>query len=220
MAVTLLCIWPEGCDRPARPRTAKTGTAPLYCYLEGHTPLKARRLKDDIENPRPPVSERPTRSPYKNGVKVHASGGAAFSTESDRLAMLLTGEMSVEDLDDDELARGYPKNRNGTFAGRPPKVIPLVIHQRMQREFYKRMEEKMKTALPDALQMLSDIATAPGREDRDRLKAIDMILNRIMGKPLEKLEVSSGDKPFEMTVGKMRRAKPTEPEEAEGGEVP
>jgi hypothetical protein len=192
----------------------------LYCFLDGHTPLNARRLKDDIEKPREKRKPFEVRTPSVGGVKYHPSGGAAFATDSERIADLLSGVLSVEDMDDEELARGYPKNRNGTFAGRPPKVIPHAVHQRIQREFYKRMEEKMKVALPDALQALADIATQPNREDRDKLKAIDMILNRIMGKPLEKIEISSGEKPFEVTTGRMRRSKPQapaspEPEEAD-----
>lgn len=218
MTLQALCIWPEGCSRPARARAAKTGTAPLYCYLEGHTPLKARRLKDEIEKPKQPHSERAPRTPSIGGVKYHPSGNTEFMTQSDRVADLLSGILDVEDLDDEELARGYPRNRNGTFSGRPPKVIPMVVHQRIQREFYKRIEEKMRTALPDAVEMLAKVAVNPLTEDRDKLKAIDMLLNRLMGKPPERVEISSGEKPFEMTMGRMRRTKPAqsaEPEEAE-----
>lgn len=219
MTLQALCIWPEGCDRPARPRKTATGPAPAYCFLEGHTPLKARRLKDAIEKPKQPRSERAPRTPSISGVKYHPSGNTEFSTQSDRVADLLSGKLDVEDLDDEELARGYPRNRNGGFSGRPPKVIPLVIHQRIQREFYARIEEKMRTALPDAVEMLAKVAVNPLTEDRDKLKAIDMLLNRLMGKPPERVEISSGEKPFEMTMGRMRRTRPqpTEPEEAESG---
>lgn len=215
-----LCIWPEGCSRPARPRKAATGTAPEYCYLEGHTPLKARRFKDELEKPKPkPTGER---TPSIGGVKYHPSGNFEFSTQSDRVADLVSGVLSVEDMDDEELARGYPKNRNGTFAGRPPKVIPYVVHQQIQREFYKRMQETMKKSMPAALEQLAKIATDIHREDRDKLKAIDMILNRVMGKPIERVEISSGEKPFEVTMGRMRRSKPQpptpEPEEADSAE--
>lgn len=215
------CTWPEGCERPVR-KPKGPGPATKYCYLDGHTPLKAKRFLDNLENPKPKRKPFEVRTPSIGGGKYHPSGGAAFSTQSERLADLLSGVLDVEDMDDEELARGYPRDRNGNFGGRPPKVIPLTVHQRIQREFYKRMEDKLKTALPDALEALAGIATSTQHEDRDKLKAIDMILNRIMGKPIERVQVSSGEKPFEMTMGKMRRAKPAEPpepEEADSGEA-
>lgn len=212
-----MCQWPAGCDRPARPRTAKVGPHPIYCFKLGHTTLNANRLRRSQDSP-PPTDMAPGTGRRSPGIREFASGGASIHTDSPRMVALLKGEINVEDLDDEELARGYPRDRNGNFGGRPPRMIPLVLHRQIQKVFFARLEEQMRKALPDAIAMLATIATNPLSEDRDKLKAIDMVMNRIMGKPPEKIEISGGDKPFEMTVGKMRRGKaaePPEPKEAE-----
>lgn len=214
-----VCEWPDGCDRPAKPKAdpSSPGPAPKYCFKLGHTTVNATRLRRAQDTP-PPNDLKPGTAVRTAGVREFASGGANIHTDSPRMVALLKGEMAVEDLDDEELARGYPRDRNGNFTGRPPRMIPLVLHRQIQKVFFQRLEEQMRKALPDAVAMLATIATNPLSEDRDKLKAIDMVLTRIMGKPPEKIELSTGEKPFEMTVGKMRRAKPQappEPKEAE-----
>lgn len=214
------CQWPEGCDRPAKPRASTGGPPTLYCWQDGHTSLKANRWRRSNEGTAPEQANdlAPGTSRRVGGVKEFASGGIEVQSDSPRLAALLKGEMSVEDLDDEELARGYPRDRNGRFSGRPPKVVPLTMYRHMQKEFFKRIEDKMRTALPDAVDMLAALATSPMAEDKDKLKAIDMLLTRVMGKPPEKVEITTGDKPFEITMGKMRRKpKHQEPQEAEDG---
>lgn len=210
-----MCQWPDGCDRPAKPRTSTVGPFPIYCFKLGHTTVNANRLRRAQDSPPPSDLPAGTARRTSPGVREFASGGATIHTDSPRMVALLKGELNVEDLDDEELARGYPRDRNGNFTGRPPRMIPLVLHRQIQKVFFARIEEAMRKALPDAVAMLATIATNPLSEDRDKLKAIDMVLTRIMGKPPEKVIVSSGERPFEMTVGKMRRAKPTTPEPKE-----
>lgn len=214
------CEWPDGCDRPAKPKAdpSSPGPSPKYCFKLGHTTVNATRLRRQQEGEDRSHGLAPGTHKNEDGLRKYASGGAGFTTDSPRLVQLISGELNVEDLDDEELARGYPKDRNGRFTGRPPRMIPLILHKQIQRVFFARIEEAMRKALPDAVAMLATVATNPTSEDRDRLKAIDMLLTRIMGKPPEKIQISTGEKPFEMTVGKMRRAKPAappEPEEAE-----
>lgn len=215
-----MCQWPEGCDLPARPKAdpSTPGKHPIYCFQFGHTPVNAKRLRNKLEGEDRSHGLPPGRAKRVNGIMVHASGAGEFRTDSPRLVALITGELDVNDLDDEELARGYPKDKNGRFTGRPPRMIPMALHQRIQKEFFARIEEKMRDALPDAVAMLAQLATSPAAEDKDKLKAIDMLMNRVMGKPPERVEISSGDKPFEMTMGRMRRAPAKEPEEADSGE--
>lgn len=179
----------------------------MYCEVDGHNGLNASRLRRKLEieaNGGPAI-------PYgtyerKNGVKVNSSGGAKFETNSPRLVALMTGELDVSELDDEELARGYPKGRKGDFAGRPPKMIPLILHKQIQKEFTERVESQMRVAIPLAIEKLAAIAVEPGRDDKDSLKAIDMLMNRIFGKPQERVQVTSGEQPFEVALGKMRRS--------------
>lgn len=212
-----MCAWPEGCDRPAKPKAdpSTPGPSPMYCFKLGHTKVNATRLRRQQEGEDRSHGLAPGTAKNEDGLRKFANGGAGFTTDSPRLVQLMSGELNVEDLDDEELARGYPRDRNGNFGGRPPRMIPLILHRQIQKVFFARLEEQMRKALPDAVAMLATIATNPMSEDRDKLKAIDMVLTRIMGKPPEKVILSTGEKPFEMTVGKMRRAKPPEPKEAE-----
>lgn len=113
--------------------------------------------------------------------------------QSPRLAKLISGEMSVEDLDDDELARGYPKDKGGKFRGRPPSMIPKELHDRMVRELLRRGQAMFQQEFQDAIETLANIATSPTAKESDRIKAATYIIERVAGKIPEKLELHAAD---------------------------
>lgn len=110
-----------------------------------------------------------------------------------RTAALLAGELDVEDLDEEELARGYCKDKNGRFTGRPPKVVPRELHDRMRRELLKRGEEVFAQSFVDSIRALADIACSPSVKDADRIRAAQYVVERIAGKVPEKVELSAAD---------------------------
>lgn len=110
-----------------------------------------------------------------------------------RYAQFLSGEITVEDLDDDELSQGRLKSIDGTFRGRPPVVVPAEMVQAMRREWLKRANNTLAEALHGAaLSTIVDLAKN-SEDDGVRLRAADLIVQRTMGKVPDKIEIAAED---------------------------
>lgn len=111
-----------------------------------------------------------------------------------RYALLFNGVISVEDLDDEELARGQLKASDGTFRGRPPRVIPSELMQAMRREWLGRAEAKLREALMEVgLGGMIEIAKDKTIDPSVRLRAQNIIVERTMGKVPDKIELRAED---------------------------
>ena len=122
-----------------------------------------------------------------------------------RYAELLNGIITVEDLDDEELSRGQLKALDGTFRGRPPKVIPNELAQAMRREWLSRAEARLREALYDGgigvyVELAKDLTIDPAV----RLRAADKIVERTMGKVPDKIELGVED-PVEALFNRILR---------------
>ena len=99
----------------------------------------------------------------------------------------------VEDWDEEELARGRPRNAAGTFAGRPPKYIPREIHEQVLDRFKllirQRMNYQTLTALSTVQMVMdSDEVDAKGKPivpASTKLDAAKFLIEHIMGKPTQ-----------------------------------
>jgi len=116
---------------------------------------------------------------------------------------LLDGTLSVEDLDDEELARGYPRAEDGTFRGRPA-VIPTAVHQRVQRELFARAGEALKQNLVKAAETMASIAADADQDPKVRMDAAKWVIERIMGKSPE-VTVQVEEKAYQKLLDKMDR---------------
>ena len=126
------------------------------------------------------------RGPYADGsVDVRVSG---------RYAQLMTGDLTVEDLDTEELARGQLKDKNGRFTGRPPKFLPRQILDAMRSEHHKRVNAVLEESLSDVVKVMRGVALDKKAEPAIRLKAAIYIYERFMGKVPDKIEVDKGAK--------------------------
>jgi len=110
-----------------------------------------------------------------------------------RYARFLAGDITVEDLDDEELARGRLRSSDGTFRGRPPTMLPTELVQAMKREWLGRAQEKLQTALlGSGIGTLVELAKE-SPDDSVRLRAAQAIIERTMGKVPDKIEVAAED---------------------------
>lgn len=103
---------------------------------------------------------------------------------SPRLDKLLSGELSVEDLHDDEIRRMQLHDKNGSFSGNPPIWIPRDFALALQSEHRRRFAKEMAEMIPEALDAIKELVTSkrlqPG--DATRLKAAQEIIERNFGK--------------------------------------
>ena len=98
-----------------------------------------------------------------------------------RVQALLDGDIAVEDLDEEELARGYPRAADGSFRC-PPNVVPRTLHDRMVRELFARAGRQLKSNLVDAVKNMTEIANDKELDPKVRLAASQWIIERVMGK--------------------------------------
>lgn len=112
--------------------------------------------------------------------------------------ILETGDLS--DWDDEELIRGQRKDRNGRWTGRPPKMVPKLLHDELVRRTLERAQELMRSNLEAAVTVLTELALNPEVQPKDRLKAIEIVMDRVMGKAPERIELSATVKPWEQAL--------------------
>ena len=178
---------------------ARRGTVPATCYRCGAgTRAQAKHEIDDDGN---------QRTTKRGLISIPP-----------RVQALLEGTLSVEELDDEELARGYPRAEDGSFRGRPA-VIPTIVHQRIQRELFARAGERLRANLLDATESMTKIAVDPEVDPNVRIRAAQWVVERIMGKTPD-VAVSMDEKRYERLLDRMDRgAIPIEEDESDGREA-
>lgn len=111
-----------------------------------------------------------------------------------RYARLLAGEIKIEELDDEELARGQLRNAAGNFSGRPPAMIPTELVQAMRREWLSRAENKLREALMSkGIGTLVELAGSDRIDPAVRLRAANALIERVMGKVPDKIQLAAED---------------------------
>jgi hypothetical protein len=96
--------------------------------------------------------------------------------------------LDLEEWDNEELIRGYKRNRNGRF-GKAPAYIPREIQQEAFRRLIGRGERKMKVAYLEAVEALIKLAHDADSE-KVKLDAIKTLMERVVGKVPDVVRVS------------------------------
>lgn len=129
----------------------------------------------------------------------------AFVRVGTSTTKILSGEDDLSDWDDEELRRGRrrvnkPGSRfHGKFQGKDPVVVAKALHDELVRRTMDQAAKKLQENLLAAVEVLVEIVTDPEVEAKDRLRAVAMITDRVMGKSPDKVEIS-GDKPWEIAL--------------------
>lgn len=133
------------------------------------------------------------RGPVK-GSKVQPGQKYLQIGVPDRYTGFITGELSVEDLDDEEVMRGQLRSRNGDFVGRKPNAIPREFMVAIQIEQQKRFQDGLNPLVLDALNTLQYVMqpgyrAQPG--DAAKVKAATYIIDRFAGKTPENVQLKA-----------------------------
>jgi len=104
----------------------------------------------------------------------------------DRVAALLDGTLDVSELDEEELARGYPRAADGSVRN-PAQVIPRQVFNRLQRELFERANRELKSGLVDVAKMMVSFANNTELDPKVRVDCGKWVTERIMGKPEQSL---------------------------------
>jgi hypothetical protein len=113
---------------------------------------------------------------------------------------ILSGEEDLTLWSEEELIRGQKKGKNGRWTGRKPKVVPTAVHHELTRRRMGQAYELMREDLVAAVQVLGDIVKDTEASNRDRLRAAELIMDRVLGKATERVEVKLAPEPWEQLV--------------------
>lgn len=87
----------------------------------------------------------------------------------------------VENLDEEELARGQLKDKNGRFQGRPPQLIPREFLLACQREMKRRFDELFQSdVIPIAKEYLK-MAQSKDLKPETKAKMLQYAMERVFG---------------------------------------
>lgn len=97
-------------------------------------------------------------------------------------AAILAGDEDLTQWTDEELTRGQRRDRNGNWGGRPPVMVPSVVHQELTSRRMAEARELLKENTLAAVNVLIEVATDKDAPASDRVKAAGMILDRTLGR--------------------------------------
>jgi len=147
------------------------------------------------------------RSGYcqSHGGKLHPLDMPAPVTRDpstmNRSELLKYGYITVDDLDDEELIRGQCRNRNGWFStSNKNSQISKPVYDKMVSRLFDRAQEKMRENLLQAIDVLAEISQGDAFEASDRANASKFLIERVLGKTTEKIDLTVGAKPFEQIL--------------------
>ena len=138
--------------------------------------------------------------PDTGATRTRARGLVAIPP---RIQMLLDGTLDISELDEEELARGYPRASDGSFRS-PPVVIPRAIHSRMMRELFERATRQLRENLSDAAATMTSIMNNPENDAKVRMDAAKWLVERVMGKTPE-VNVTIDEKRYENLFTRLER---------------
>jgi hypothetical protein len=130
----------------------------------------------------PRTSKKPPIVEYrKNLVRV-----------GDRALAFARGEITIDDLDDEEIARGQFRNKRGDFAGRPANLIPKEFATEAMRLHQERIYRDLSEMVLQALKTLDRAMKGRGSQGAAaaaEVKAAELILQYNIGKVPDKVEI-------------------------------
>lgn len=144
------------------------------------------------------MAAQPYLAPPKKPLHRHASGRGIVRVSANA-ADALDNPESIKEWDDEELRRGRRRDKNGRFTGRDPNMIPTNVLREIVRREIKRAEKTIAENLQKGVEALTAIAISPRAEDRDKLAAIKIMMDRCMGKVPDKIE-TTGTTPLFVTI--------------------
>ena len=100
--------------------------------------------------------------------------------EISRYKQYLAGQITVEDLDDEELANCGFRGKNGTIY--KPRNVPRDLVNAFTRAIYDRAQKELRANTVKAAQTMAEIMMNPTVEPDVRLKAANIIIERNLGK--------------------------------------
>lgn len=138
-------------------------------------------------------------------------------------ASVLRGEDDVSTWDDLELAMGRRRDKNGHFTGKPPRLIPSACYAELKHRQVFDAESALGKRVASAAEYLADVAEGVEEPNAGRMRACEILLDRVVGKPTEritaKVDMSIENSPWAVALRNSIRGTRAEVIEATSTEV-
>jgi len=118
-----------------------------------------------------------------------------------RYQQFLAGQITVDDLDDEELANAAFRANNGRLYR--PKNIPADVVKKFHAAIYKRAEDGLRSGVAKAAGTLVEIVENRAVEPADRIKAAQILLDRGLGKAPQQINIGLDTTPFNQIMDKL-----------------
>jgi hypothetical protein len=114
-------------------------------------------------------------------------------------ARIVNGEENLADWDDEELERGQRRSRNGRWPTKKPTIVARVLHDELVRRRLSKAYDLLRESVYDAAVLLRQVITDKQADLGLRMKAAELIMDRVMGKAPEhvSLDVQTGNAPWQ-----------------------
>jgi hypothetical protein len=142
--------------------------------------------------------------------------GGRIRINSPRMQEFINGDITVEDLDLEELRRGQFRDKNGGFQGKPPHMIPRDFHEAIARELIERTNGSLRTKLSDSMDVIYELMINKRTPARERLAAAQYIMERTMGKIPDKQIVEAKIAKWQDAMEEVVFEMPDEEEDSSG----
>ena len=120
--------------------------------------------------------------------------------ETSREYRFVNGLLDPKDMDDEELARGQLRKKDGTWTNF--RSVPAAVFQSAQRELFERADTRLRENLLQAVDTMAEIASGSAYEPEVRIRAAQFIYERVRGKNPD-VVIHTQDKPFEVMMTDM-----------------
>jgi hypothetical protein len=129
-------------------------------------------------------------------MKVNADGRAHARVARTQVA-ISKGEIDITQWDDEELIRGRPRDKRGNFTGKAPILVSPMLHRELTRRRFSRAFDLLAASLVDASQMLRAVVNDKNADVAHRIRAAEVIFDRVVGKPKESvsLDITGASRP-------------------------
>ena len=102
----------------------------------------------------------------------------------------------IEEWDHEELARGRPRAKDGSFKGAPPSYIDRALHEQIVRQFETVVRSEMNNHTVAALTLIGKVLSDEREDEKGRpvvnastkLDAAKFLIEHVIGKPKQRVE--------------------------------
>lgn len=111
-----------------------------------------------------------------------AKDGRGIVRVSSTTARIINGQEDLSQWSEQELERGARRGADGRFR-KMPVVVAKAVHDELVRRRLSKAFEVLKESVYDGVSLLRQVILDEAASYSDRIRATEMVLDRVMGKP-------------------------------------